>query len=402
MLRNLILVLLLLQVQAQEKASSYIDEKALAHVLSMTNTESEDSNLSSTTNGSQEERDLLRIFHNRNNNDNNENDNNIDSNVGGSMGDRCGSGGRVVNRLVGGNNGGNNDNNTCKAGLDCDRVGVGMRCIPPRECLRAGLHDFHYNFDPEQYKQEVFQRSGVTFDDLYQARLRLPDDREFVHSQEMQAVIKTMQENPGNLGLIGETFRKCTSLVEDENDTSTTQDVPMMDYPVQQQYDDPTTTTYNNHEHPYTRARYLQGTPTPAPTTAAPVLGPNNLFLGLHIEFGGGVDASISVFWQDGDTSLRTWVRGCLGAEIGAGAEFSFIALFSQSSDVMDIGCGSVLFDTDIGVGIAAGVGLGVCFNRNPGSLYFEVTIGAGTGGGFGAAACAILPENVTPGIPGT
>ena len=73
-----------------------------------------------------------------------------------------------------------------------------------------------------------------------------------------------------------------------------------------------------------------------------------------------------------------------------AGAEFSFYVgvVFNGKDDGYN--CGSVLFDSDAGLGLNIGLGLGICFtNENP--VYIEFTIGGGLGAEIGFNICGVI-----------
>lgn len=109
-------------------------------------------------------------------------------------------------------------------------------------------------------------------------------------------------------------------------------------------------------------------------------------YIGFHLEGGAFFDSSLSFFWNAGG-DLTTYIRGCVGFELGGGAELSFQVLLLEALEPSDIDCTSILVDVDASFTVGVGAGLGICFDRE---VYYEFTIGLGVGGGLGVSVCNV------------
>lgn len=254
--------------------------------------------------------------------------------------------------------------NSCAEGLDCIAMGGGVnrRCMPRKDCINEEVERFKKEFDVDAHKKFIFGLANTTQAELINSRKLYDDEMAWIESDMFQRVITVMKENPGDFYKLEAMVDKCTSQEEE--------------FP----------------------RRRLNGAPTKAPSRApsmtpskAPSFSDNTIFLGLHIEVGLVIDVATTVFWKGGNTGNILWVRGCLGAELGLGAEFSFYFGYAWSGNELDINCGSVNFDADVAVGLAVGVGAGICFTRNPAFAYLDVTVGAGLGIGAGMGICGVV-----------
>ena len=336
----------------------------------------------------------------------------------GATGDRCG-------RLSGGD--------SCEAGLDCANVAVGKRCLPRQDCWQKEIEKFQASLNVDAFKQSIFQAANVTELDVLEARRmaveRGQDERAFVQSQPMQALMKALQANAGPLAKLDTVVAQCTSAPQ----TSNNNDVDNMDIAFVEDVDadDDDATTggdmgqgTNNHQHRQLQSDWmlfpnnntttmsnntttsnetlfedgpltLEDDTETAPTAteedadeddneASPIV-----YIGVHVEAGFFVaDGSVSVFWHYNDLNdSPTFIRGCAGLELGGGAEVSFQVILAFTTNPLDIDCTSVLLDADASFTIGVGAAVGVCFGN---MVYLDFTIGLGVGGGVGVAICEV------------
>lgn len=266
----------------------------------------------------------------------------------------------------------------------------------------------------------LYQKSGVSEEDIMLAYKEAKNDQAFVRSKTMQSLITTMQDNWEPLEPLSEIVDRCSGFIQVEDRKRKLEKITleMRDAEERRLQASPSASTTPSTSPSETPSNTPSTSPSVTPSsppsvTAVPSLTPSETpssspslsiapsvtptiprtcYIGVHLEGGILFEISLSVFWKSGDTTSDTFVRGCAGFEIGGGIEFlSFIAIIAETNLDNGIACGSFLWENDIGFIFHLGFGLGVCFSPQPSFTYYEFTIGGGFGGGSGFNVCGVI-----------
>ena len=233
----------------------------------------------------------------------------------------------------------NTKDNPCENdGFTCTNLPFGQdRCIPT-DCIKTELNAFNTAYDMKAYKARILDSVGLSESEVIE-KVRSLGDREFATSTTYTSLMEALRADSAPMEAYQEIFNKCMG----NNDRQLEED-------------------------------------------EEPMFG---AWLGIHIEGGLILDASITYmdeFRIFGDTP-RNFLRTCIGAEAGVGAELSFVlgGAFVGSVPASEVPCASVWADIDAAVGVAAGAAVGIAFNGNG---FFEFSAGLGLGVGAGASVC--------------
>lgn len=310
----------------------------------------------------------------------------------------------------------------CKSDDEClsDDTCVYGRCAATG-CMRRELKDFGSLFDGNMYVNGLLQESGVTKQDLLEARRdHWNDDFGFANAIPVRRFTDTIREHADELSQVAEIITYCRSGVHTRErmlEEGTEGERPLgrgiglaMGYIFQ------SVTNILNGIAGVTPEGEAQGeqvepsaspsvsavpsvTPSIAPSripSASPSMGPTytvaqKTYLGLHLEGGFVFDGSYSLLFPADNTTTGAadptqYGRGCLGAGIGGGAELSLIVMNAQLRENNDVLGASVIAEFfEFAFGLALGFGIGV-FLEGPATrdgneaVHYEVTIGGGFG----------------------
>lgn len=236
-------------------------------------------------------------------------------------------------------------NKLCRDGLECADINIGSllpmrqkRCLPTKECLQNKLSALQLD-NVEAYKALVFERAGISETEFLELQRGSETRQSFQASAPYRALMESLRVD-GLSQAIWDIQREC-AIIDDKQINSTT-------------------------------------------STNAP-------YIGLHFEGGFVLDGTFNFLEGRGVDGVREFVRGCLGVEIGLGAEVGFVYGTVVGGDLDDLQCVSFFADLDLGLGVAVGVAFGIGVNGRP---LLEYTIGGGLGAGAGGSICGGLKYN--------
>ena len=294
----------------------------------------------------------------------------------GEMGDRCGGPYDV-------------ECNT-EAGLSCTQSVVGQRCLPStNDCIRREMRKFQSDFggNVEEYKSAIFAEANVTEVDIFEARRiskeRGEDDRMFSQSAPVKSLIAALKANPGKLIEVEDIAARCDAERDaflgttgnlrrlQENATTLNSTLDLIEEEIEE---------IDTNEEAVLPVEIEESTEITEGEQRT------HAYIGFHLEGGALFDSSLSFFWNAGGDAT-TYIRGCVGFELGGGAELSFQVLLLEALEPSDIDCTSILVDFDVSFTVSVGSGLGLCYDRE---VYYDFTIGLGVGGGLGVSVCNI------------
>lgn len=226
--------------------------------------------------------------------------------------------------------------NKCVPGLQCDPASWGNRCLP-NTCLQDHSKELSNAFNITTFKEGMYRDAGYSEEQILAKLAEVKDERKFLQTAEFQALEAALLNNLEPLNTIQEISQKCVD--------------------------------------PYTAEGQMN-----------PQQGGTVSYVGLHIEASAIIDASIQYLVAVNNEDQRSILRLCLGAELGLGAEISYLFGFTNTATTANLLCGSAMADVDLFLLVTAGAAVGIGFN---GVFFYEFTFGGGLGLlGLGANIC--------------
>lgn len=228
--------------------------------------------------------------------------------------------------------------NACVEGLVCEfgDLPLANRCIPDRNCLEERLIQFEATYDMEMYKQQVFEQTGVSEEELVRLFRESKSRKVFIETETtrslMDAIHTVLAEPAKGLRVIQQ---DCAGLVMEPRSES------------QDEQDGDELGTF---------------------------------YVGFQIEAGALFEGTFQYLQSEAGTSFY---RGCFGA-LGVGAEFSLV--LGQSLAPSDgLMCFSLMFDLDAGAVLNLGAAGGI---QSSGWPFIEFTVGGGLSASAGVNTC--------------